>query len=309
MTHSSFCRSSLEDAPPVLPSRMTHSLFKMLLSTNGTTVCVSWSLCFLPGLPDRLLSSIKPALVKKINRLPTPIAGLVSPPWHRFPLICALLPVLRTSHLYLPLSSISLFHLHYSCHSSWVGVKLMTVWVRYHLVFIIVQQSGLCRTCQSWSYTISLFMFQRSKKKKERKASSRVSHVTPFCPAEFGISYLEEKKTQHHLKQKLPTYPRRSSRRSLLSRLCLVKPSGGGSVSHTCWDVDIQLIINSTLKRFRWVFCWHVIFRLDFLPQKFVFWNLKIDDFQQNVPVKGQNSILYFKHFFFYRVRTKEHRW
>lgn len=27
----------------------------------------------------RLLSSIKPSLVKKINRLPTPIAGLVSP--------------------------------------------------------------------------------------------------------------------------------------------------------------------------------------------------------------------------------------
>lgn len=27
----------------------------------------------------RLLSSIKPGLVKKINRLPTPIAGLVSP--------------------------------------------------------------------------------------------------------------------------------------------------------------------------------------------------------------------------------------
>lgn len=178
---------------------------------------------------------------------------------------------LRTSHLYFPLSSISLFHLHYSCHSSLVWVKLMTVWVHYRLVFIIVQQSTLCWTCQSWSYTISLFMFQRSKKKKERKASSRVSHVTPFCPAEFGISYLEKKKTQHHLKQKLPTYPRRSSRRSLLSRLCLVKPSAGGSVSHTCWDVDIQLIINSTLKRFHWIFCWHVIFRLDFLPQKFVF--------------------------------------
>lgn len=28
-----------------------------------------------------------------------------------------------------------------------------------------------------------------------------------FCPAAFGISYLEKKKTQHHLKQKLPTYP------------------------------------------------------------------------------------------------------
>lgn len=27
---------------------------------------------------DRLLNSIKPGLVKKINRLPTPIAGLVS---------------------------------------------------------------------------------------------------------------------------------------------------------------------------------------------------------------------------------------
>lgn len=34
-------------------------------------------LLFPPPLPRRLLSTIKPGLVKKINRLPTPIAGLV----------------------------------------------------------------------------------------------------------------------------------------------------------------------------------------------------------------------------------------
>lgn len=96
---------------------------------------------------------------------------------------------LRTSHLYLPLSSISLFHLHCSCHSSLVGVKLMTVWVHYGLVFIIVQQSALCWTCQSWSYTISLFMFQRSKKKKERKALSQfhMSHLFVLLSLEFHI--------------------------------------------------------------------------------------------------------------------------
>lgn len=34
---------------------------------------------FFPSVPFvRLLSSIKPGLVKKINRLPTPVAGLVS---------------------------------------------------------------------------------------------------------------------------------------------------------------------------------------------------------------------------------------
>lgn len=108
---------------------------------------------------------------------------------------------LRTSHLYLPLSSISLFHLHCSCHSSLVGVKLMTVWVHYRLVFIIVQQSTLCRTCQSWSYTISLFMFQRSKKKKERRKKEKprhefhVSHLFVLLSLEFHIW----KKRKHNI--------------------------------------------------------------------------------------------------------------
>lgn len=47
----------------------------------------------------RLLSSIKPALVKKINRLPTPIAGLVSPSCFLFPSFT--LPPSRFQQLFL----------------------------------------------------------------------------------------------------------------------------------------------------------------------------------------------------------------
>lgn len=56
-------------------SNVTLSFCQPWLCVNYSSACDHlFPVCFL----DRLLSSIKPGLVKKINRLPTPIAGLVS---------------------------------------------------------------------------------------------------------------------------------------------------------------------------------------------------------------------------------------
>lgn len=70
---SSCVRSSFE----ILSSYYTDEFKKH----DGFAFCVlfKFSLYFFRVFVARLLSSIKPGLVKKINRLPTPIAGLVSP--------------------------------------------------------------------------------------------------------------------------------------------------------------------------------------------------------------------------------------